>query len=262
MCGIIAVYDKEGKEQKHLSDMLNRLTHRGPDEEELCRYKTMYLGHKRLSIIGPSKGHQPISNETDDIHLVVNGEIYNYQEIKNNLTDHNFSTLSDSEVIIHLYEQKGVDCVYDLDGMFAFVLSDNEKPFVARDTLGIKPLYYAEEGGGLFFASEMKSLTSFVNEVKEFPPGHYFTPDLGFQEFRKIEASFQDAQQYRNTSSDQIAEGIRHRLEQAVKKRLMADVPVGVFLSGGLDSSLVAALAQKQSENKHLKSFCVGMKGG
>ncbi|WP_202943846.1 asparagine synthase (glutamine-hydrolyzing) [Natranaerobius thermophilus] len=262
MCGIVAVYDKESGDHRQLTEMLNKLNHRGPDEEELCNYKTMYLGHKRLSIIGPSKGRQPISNENDDIHLVVNGEVYNYEELKTQLSNHNFSTLSDSEVIIHLYEEQGIDCVKNLDGMFAFVLSDNEKPFVARDTLGIKPLYYAEEDGCLFFASEMKSLANFVKEVKEFPPGHYFTPETGFQQFRKIQVSYASTQQNKSISLNQITEGIRTRLEAAVKKRMMAHVPLGVFLSGGLDSSLVAALAKEHTKKKPLKSFCVGMKGG
>jgi len=141
-------------------------------------------------------------------------------------------------VIIHMYEEKGVDCVRELDGMFTFVISDEGKPFAARDTLGIKPLYYAEDDERIYFSSELKSLVDYVDEVKEFPPGHYYTPETGFQPFRLVEVPYSHTRKHQNASTEEIAEGIRQRLERAVVKRLMADVPLGVLLSGGLDSSL------------------------
>ncbi|KUK41235.1 MAG: Asparagine synthetase [Clostridia bacterium 62_21] len=260
MCGIVAHYGRRSERQ--IRKMLAKVHHRGPDEDDLCRFGDLWLGHKRLSIIGPEQGHQPIPNETGDISVVVNGEIYNYRELKRMLSGHTFATRSDSEVVVHLYEEMGTDCVRVLDGMFAFVLSDNGRPFAARDTLGIKPLYYAEDDKGIYFSSELKSLIDVVDNVKEFPPGHYYTPETGFKAYRELKAPFVDMENWSEADTRQAMETLREKLEKAVVKRLMADVPLGVLLSGGLDSSLVAAIAKKHTGQEQLNSFCVGMEGG
>jgi len=260
MCGIVALYGKQSKEL--LQEMLEKVHHRGPDEDDLCRFDSLYMGHKRLSIIGPDLGHQPIPNETGEINVIVNGEIYNYRQLQQRLSGHTFSTKSDSEVVVHLYEEMGTECVKELDGMFAFVLSDNGKPFAARDTLGIKPLYYAEDENGIYFASELKSLIGVVDDIHEFPPGHYYTPETGIKPFRELHAPFSSMKEWDDNDIEQAMATIREKFEQAVVKRLMADVPLGVLLSGGLDSSLVSAIARKHTSEEQLNSFCVGMEGG
>jgi len=265
MCGIIARYSKKegsGVDIGNLSLMLDKLNHRGPDEDGLCRCEDLHLGHKRLSIIGPQHGHQPIPNETEDIQVIANGEIYNYRELKESLAHHSFSTHSDSEVIVHLYEEMGYRCVQKLEGMFAFVLSERGKPFAARDTLGIKPLYYLENKEEVYFASEMKSLSDLSGDVKEFPPGHFYTLETGVQPFHRLEVPYSLTEKYQDYPLEKILKGIRDRLERAVIKRLMSDVPLGVLLSGGLDSSLVSALARKHTGGQQLNSFVVGMEGG
>ncbi len=260
MCGIVALYGKQS--EKDLRDMLEKVHHRGPDEDDLCKFGNLYLGHKRLSIIGPDLGHQPIPNETGDINVIVNGEIYNYRKLKERLNGHTFSTKSDSEVVVHLYEEMGTRCVQELDGMFAFVLSDNGKPFAARDTLGIKPLYYAQDDNGIYFASELKSLVGVTEKVLEFPPGHYYTPETGIQPYRELKAPYTGIKNWNDNKMEEAMANIREKLEQAVVKRLMADVPLGVLLSGGLDSSLVSAISRRHTEDEQLNSFCVGMEGG
>lgn len=259
MCGIVAFYGK--KSHVNLKSMLEKIHHRGPDEDGLDSFGNLNLGHKRLSIIGPDSGRQPIPNETGDINIVANGEIYNYKKLKERLVGHTFNTKSDSEVIVHLYEEIGLECVKELDGMFAFILSDKGKPFAARDTLGIKPLYFSEDAKGIYFASEIKSLIEITANITEFPPGHYYTPETGIQPFRKLKTTYCGIDQWYNEDTQRAMETIRKKLEQAVIKRLMSDVPLGVLLSGGLDSSLVSAIAKKNSAGT-LNSFCVGMEGG
>ena len=262
MCGIITFFGDE-KSKQELKERLEKLNHRGPDEDDLCNFNNLYLGHKRLSIIGPEHGHQPIPNETGKKNVVANGEIYNYQQLKEKIKEnHQFNTKTDSEVIVHLYEEMGVDCVKQLEGMFAFVLSDDGKPFVARDTLGIKPLYYAEDNSGIYFASELKALMdATTGEIKEFPPGHYYTPETGLQSYGEVNAPFAKIETGKEQNLNEITIELREKLEQAVRRRLMTDVPLGVLLSGGLDSSLTSAIANKYTDRK-LKSFCVGMEGG
>jgi len=259
MCGIVAHYGKQT--EAVLRKMLEKVRHRGPDEEDLCAFGNLYLGHKRLSIIGPDLGRQPISNETGAINVVVNGEIYNYRRLQQKLPEHTFTTKSDSEVVVHLYEELGPDCVKELDGMFALVLSDRGRPFAARDTLGIKPLYYAQDENGIYFASEIKSLINVTKEIYEFPPGHYYSLETGLKPYRELEAPFSDLTTWNERDVQKAMATIREKLEQAVVKRLMADVPLGVLLSGGLDSSLVSAIARKHTRQRQLNSFCVGMEG-
>ncbi len=260
MCGIVALYGKQSSAS--LKEMLEKVNHRGPDEDGICSFGDLHLGHKRLSIIDLESGRQPISNENGNINIVVNGEIYNHHDLKSKLSGHNFRTKSDSEVVVHLYEEMGTDCVKELQGMFAFVLSDKGKPFAARDTLGIKPLYYSLSDNNMYFASEFKSLAGFVDKITEFPPGHYYTPETGIKPFRKIETPFSYTRRSEYLDVEDIISTLKEKFEQAVVKRLMSDVPLGVLLSGGLDSSLVSAVARKHTAEKQLNSFCVGMEGG
>ncbi|UOQ45095.1 asparagine synthase B [Halobacillus salinarum] len=261
MCGIFVSMGEI--EEKEMDEVLDLLYHRGPDEGKSVVLDNVKLGHRRLSIIGLEDGIQPIHNEKKDQWIVCNGEIYNYSSIKEQLqSETNFLTHSDSEVALKLVETQGAEAIDQLDGMFAFFIADqrNNSFIVARDTLGIKPLYYGrDEQGKYVFSSELKAIYRFVEEAHEFPHGHYFTPESGFVCYRKI------AEPEHEYSTDQLSDvnhQIRQTLEIAVQKRLVADVEVGVLLSGGLDSSLIAAIAKKYHKGPFpLKSFCVGAEG-
>ncbi len=261
MCGIFVSMGEVDAEQ--MDEVLNLLHHRGPDEGKSVLLDNVNLGHRRLSIIGLEDGIQPIHNDKEDQWIVCNGEIYNYASIKEQLQQETkFLTHSDSEVALKLVETKGVEAIDQLDGMFAFFIADqrNQSFIVARDTLGIKPLYYGvDEDGKYVFSSELKAIYKFVEQAHEFPHGHYFTPEKGFVCYRKIESP--DYEFSKEQLSD-VNHHIRQTMEIAVQKRLVADVEVGVLLSGGLDSSLIAAIAKKYHRGKFpLKSFCVGAEG-
>jgi asparagine synthase (glutamine-hydrolysing) len=208
------------------------------------------LAHRRLSIIDVAGGAQPLANETGDIHIVCNGEIYNHRALRSRLGEHRFRSNSDSEVIVHLYEELGPACVRELDGMFAFVLSDGDRFLAARDPFGIKPLYVARQGSGLAFASELKALPPGAADVFELPPGSLITGDGLAPWFR---AGWHEPPV--EPDPDDVTP-LRNALERAVEKRLMSDVPLGVFLSGGLDSSAIAALVRERVDDLH--SFVVG----
>ncbi|MBB5173321.1 asparagine synthase B [Texcoconibacillus texcoconensis] len=263
MCGIIAVTQAISNEK--MEKMMDEIEHRGPDEGDQAHLNRFHFAHQRLSIVGVEDGKQPIFDENDTKALVCNGEIYNYEMLKKELENKNttFTTASDSEVVLRGYEKWGLQAIQKLDGMFAFVLADtkNNTYVAARDTLGIKPLYYGElEDGSLIFASELKSIYALTDQVDEFPPGYYYTPDDGFVCYRMIEP-VKKQDQLKMDRNDLLA-GIRHHLQTAVKKRMMADVPVGVLLSGGLDSSLISAIAMQVKEQREpLHSFCVGFEG-
>ncbi len=251
MCGIAGIWGES--DNVMLGSMLEEISHRGPDGQGRVVRDDFSLGHNRLSIIDVEGGDQPISNEDSKLRLIFNGEIYNYKEIKKGLSDHDFKTDSDSEVILHLFEDKGKDVVKKLDGMFAFAICSDEDIFIARDPLGIKPLYYGYNGDNMYFSSEIKSLLKATGDINEFPAGYYYCSDQGFKKYYSL-PEIPD-----NFSKDinEIILSIRKKLEEAVVKRLMSDVPLGVFLSGGLDSSIIAAIARKY---KHgiLHSFAVG----
>lgn len=263
MCGIFAMTGRLREGQ--MKEVLESMVHRGPDEGDETLLDNFHLGHQRLSIVGLNQGKQPIPNEDQSKWIVVNGEIYNYEKIKREqLTSSRFITESDSEVPLKLYEQEGPSSVKYLDGMFAFVIADSERNtfIAARDTIGIKPLYYGTTGDGkMVFASELKTLYIVTSDVNEFPPGHYYTPEEGFVSYREITEP-ESHQIFPKSDLEDMMEGIRHHLGNAVEKRLMADVEVGVLLSGGLDSSLIALLAQERRKMNlpPLKSFCVGSK--
>jgi asparagine synthase (glutamine-hydrolysing) len=239
-----------------VSAAVERLRHRGPDGSGLHAVGHAVLGHRRLSIIDVARGGQPLLSEDGRIALVCNGEIYNHESLRARLEErHRFSSRSDSEVIVHLYEETGADCVTALDGMFAFVLTDGVRLLAARDPLGIKPLYMGRDGdGGLWFASEIKALVEPCSEIEEFPPGHLFTLDGGLR--RWFDPPWkQPLDNFASFDAPALALG----LGRAVEKRLMSDVPFGVSLSGGLDSSLIAALMRPYVDELH--SFSVGLEG-
>jgi asparagine synthase (glutamine-hydrolysing) len=238
-----------------IDGVAERLHHRGPDDSGLLHNGSTVLAHRRLSIIDVAGGKQPLRNENGNLALVCNGEIYNHARLRRELREpHRFVTHSDSEIILHLYEELGPACVTKLDGMFAFVLSDGERVFAARDPLGIKPLYMGRDStGGLWFASELKALIGVCTSIEEVPPGFAYTRGRLQQWFEPPWREPPD----RSLMLDPSA--IRDRLEAAVVKRLMSDVPVGVFLSGGLDSSIIAALVRRHVDELH--SFSVGLEG-
>lgn len=255
MCGIagcIGINDKETIER-----MLDALGHRGPDGRGIHTHGRFVFGHTRLSIVDVAKGKQPILAKSGDAGIICNGEIYNFQAIRDRLADtYRFVTHSDSEVILALFREKGEDCVHDLDGMFAFALYDDDRFMLARDPIGIKPLYYGYKDDHFYFSSELGAMSlSGVPEVHEFPAGHFYTPDLGFRSYYQIPAS----KEFHLTDEKHAADLIRSTLTHAVKKRLLSDkeIHVGAFCSGGLDSSLIAALAALDIPNLH--TFAVGM---
>ncbi|MBZ4655759.1 MAG: asparagine synthase (glutamine-hydrolyzing) [Thermoanaerobacter sp.] len=255
MCGLAGIIGTADKSK--IQRMLEKIQHRGPDESGIFADENITLGHNRLTIIDLYHGRQPIKNEDGRYWLIYNGEIYNYQLLRKDLKNHIFSTDTDSEVIIHLYEELGKNCINYIDGMFALAIYDSKKKtiFIARDPLGIKPLYYGKTKEGYFaFASEIKALQEVTDDINEFPNGYIYTTENGFERYYSIP---QDPMHFADV--DNIINGLRLRLEDSVRKRLIADVPVGVFLSGGLDSSLIAAIAAKYKNPLH--SFAVGVEG-
>ncbi len=261
MCGILAII--KGKDSKKLDVTLvkqlsKQMQHRGPDESDIHITKNGHiLSHERLSIIDLHTGKQPLQG-TDTCWMVHNGEIYNHQELRDTLLKHHiFSTASDSEVIVHLYEEFGYDFCDKLDGVFAFVVINKNDFIAARDPIGVKPLYYGKDSeGNMYFASEMKALATQCVEFSAFPPGHFYTPKTGFVRyyqpnwFKPEKAS---------KPFDLVT--LRETLITATKKRLMTDVPLGLLLSGGLDSSLTSAIACRLLEDtdQQIHSFSIGL---
>lgn len=253
MCGILGVFGKFKNTESQFEQMLQRLEHRGPDNSGTITKEGVFLGHQRLSIVDVERGYQPFESNGGNIHLVCNGEIYNYQNLKRQL-DYVFSSESDNEVIIPLYKQNGLDFINDLDGMFSFIISDKNRFFVARDPIGIKPLYWGFDNENMYFSSEIKVLLDKADRIREFPNGCYFDSDEGFKSYYQLPQvdSF-------ITEIDDAIKKIRDTLKKSVKKRTLSDVPVGVFLSGGLDSSIIAALLKEEIPELH--SFSVGLPG-
>jgi len=257
MCGIAGCIGTDDITTIEL--MLDSLSHRGPDDRGIHSFGKNVFGHTRLSIIDVAKGHQPILTNNGKSGIICNGEIYNYQAIRQKLVSkYSFKTVSDSEVILHLYREKGPDCVNDLDGMFAFALYDEDTFMLARDHIGIKPLYYGYKDDNLYFSSELGALSlSGVREINEFPCGHYYTPERGFVQYYQVPL----VMDHPEIDIEYTKELIRSTLTEAVKKRLLADkqVHVGAFCSGGLDSSLITAIAASEIPNLH--TFSVGIEG-
>src|SRR5499427_8113412 len=274
MCGIAGIVRVDGRPvlEGEIRAMCGAMAHRGPDEEGVYLGEGVGLGMRRLSIIDLENGQQPVSNEDGTVWVVFNGEIYNYRELRGLLTrrGHVFRTASDTETIVHLYEDFGSKAVGYLSGMFAFAVWDERRRrlLVARDRLGIKPLYYAEVGGRLAFASELKSILalgeldaaldgealghylafqvtprqqSIVAGVRKLEPGHFLvaSPGTAPRVERYWDVRFEPD---RSEPPARLAERLRELLEESVRLHLVSDVPVGAFLSGGMDSSSVVAV--------------------
>ncbi|MBI2842405.1 MAG: asparagine synthase B [Armatimonadetes bacterium] len=256
MCAIAGVVGSPNSDRT-LDKMIERLRHRGPDDSGAYCCGEAALGHTRLSIIDVAGGKQPIFNEDGSACIIFNGEIYNHRKLREQLTKHHtFKTNTDTEVILHLFDEIGERCVGELDGMFSFAIYDeNRGLLLARDPLGIKPLYVGHVGDTTYFASEMKALIGIIPKFKEFPAGHSYSTEKGLRRYFSMPEEY-----YAEMSAEEARAGIRDYLDAAVEKRLMSDVPLGVFLSGGLDSSIIAAIAARKMEG--LNTFCVGMKGG
>lgn len=256
MCGILATFGKA--DATYVSQQSALMAHRGPDERGMVETSLGILCHERLSIVDTATGRQPI-NGTRNCYVVHNGEIFNHVQLHAETLKGKYKchTTSDSEVIIHMYEEFGIDFCNMLDGFYAFAIIDEDKKkfMVARDPIGIKPLYYGtDKNGTMWFASEMKSLCDACVDINVFPPGYYYTPETGFVKFYipKWETT---------TADDYDATDLRDYLERSVDKRLMCDVPFGVLLSGGLDSSLIAAITARKlkEQGKQLHSFSIGL---
>ncbi|OIV41323.1 asparagine synthase B [Flavobacterium johnsoniae] len=257
MSGLLAVIGK-GKDPQLVKELSERMSHRGPDESDLHIMENgSVLCHESLSIIDLNSGKQPIQG-TNKAWMVHDGEIYNYQELKDTvLKDHTFRTKSDSEVIVHLYEEFGYDFCNKLDGDFAFVIIDGDKYIAGRDPIGVKPLYYGlDERGRIYFSSEMKSIADQCKSFSTFPPGHYYTAKSGFVKYYHPE--YED---HKNAVQALDLSLIRESLIEATRKRLMSEVPVGVILSGGLDTSLISSIASRllKESGKKLPSFSIGL---
>ena len=277
MCGIVAILNV--KEQTHaLRDkalkMSQKIRHRGPDWSGIYCGGTAILAHERLSIVDPESGGQPLYSSDRKQVLAVNGEIYNHQELRRRYAGkYEFQTGSDCEVILALYRDKGIDFLEDLSGIFAFVLYDEERNefLIARDPIGVIPLYIGYDSDGtVYVASELKALEGQCESYEPFLPGHYYwSVSPGMKWYYRRNWMQYDAVKDNPASVEAIREG----LTAAVKRQLMSDVPYGVLLSGGLDSSVISALAEKFSEHRieddsrtraywpRLHSFAVGLKG-
>jgi asparagine synthase (glutamine-hydrolysing) len=291
MCGICGIFytDRARRvERDTLTEMNERIVHRGPDDDGFLVEANIGLAMRRLSIIDIQTGHQPICNEDENVWIVYNGELYNHLELRRDLEacGHRYRTKSDTETIVHLYEEYGRDCVKYLRGMFAFAIWDRRKRqlFIARDRLGIKPLYYWYDGRTLLFGSEIKAILAYPGLTPEFNRvtlaeylafGYIPEPETMYAGIKKLlpghtleigEAGEPKASSYWDLKVQVDGEGrprqyyvdrYRELLEGCVSSHLMSDVPLGVFLSGGLDSSAVAALTTK-IRREPIETFAVG----
>jgi asparagine synthase (glutamine-hydrolysing) len=244
--------------------MLERLVHRGPDDVGSVAVSGAWLGHRRLSIVDVSGGHQPLVGAGGNFYLVGNGEVYNHAAIRRRLPGYHFRTNSDNEVALALVERDGPAALSKLNGMFAFACASEDGRFLAaRDPVGIKPLYWANTGDAVLFASEMAAFEpQHRRDIEVFPPGHYWTPEVGLVRFAHAVPEDARCNGVRDGGSRESAlSATREVLVDAVERQLMGDVPVGVFLSGGLDSTLVAAIAQNylRGRGQTLKTFAVGL---
>jgi len=292
MCGICGIFDRSGSpvDGRILERMTRILAHRGPDGEGFLVDGEVGLGHRRLSIIDVEGGAQPISNENGELQVILNGEIYNFIELRKELeaAGHKFKTRSDTEVIVHAYEQWGKNCVRRLNGMFAFALwnSIQHELFLARDHLGIKPLYYSELGKRIFFASEIKALLqepkiprevdvealaelftfryvpapkTLFKGIFKLPPGHlmYIT-----RKSMTIERFWNWVPHHRtNWREGELIEEYQMLLEDAIRLQLRSDVPLGLFLSSGIDSGTLLAVMSKYASGP-VQAVTIGFEGG
>lgn len=277
MCGIVSIFNIQEQtpelRQKALR-MSQKIRHRGPDWSGIYTGGSAILCHERLSIVDPESGKQPLFSSDKKQVLAVNGEIYNHQDIRRRYAGkYQFQTGSDCEVILALYRDKGIDFLEDLSGIFAFALYDAERDefLIARDPIGVIPLYIGyDDDGKVYVASELKALEGQCDRYEPFLPGHYYwSREPGMKRYYKRDWFSYDAVKDNAASVTDIHDA----LEAAVKRQLMSDVPYGVLLSGGLDSSVISAIAEKLSERRiedddkerawwpRLHSFAVGLKG-
>jgi asparagine synthase (glutamine-hydrolysing) len=293
MCGLSGFLslDQRRADPATLSHMMATLVHRGPDDEGAYVEGRVALGHRRLKIIDLATGRQPVANETGTVHAMLNGEIYNFRGLADTLRarGHRFTTRSDTEVIVHAYEEFGEECLAHFNGMFAFVLWDAERQtlFIARDRMGEKPLYYAERNGWFVFGSEVRALLAhpeirreldlyglsrylthgslpdphtILEGVFKLPPGHFLTVTSGKTRLSCYwDIPFRPAPAGASQPSDaEWADALWGALCTSVRHRLVSDVPVGIFLSGGLDSSAVTAAAVAVAPGQRFQSFSIG----
>jgi asparagine synthase (glutamine-hydrolysing) len=292
MCGISGVFDFKGApvDRELVRRMSSAISHRGPDGEGYYFDDAVGLGHRRLSIIDIKGGSQPISNETDRLHIIFNGEIYNYVELREELQakGHRFKTQTDTEVILHAYEQWGIDCVSRFNGIFAFAIWDQDKKrlFIARDHLGVKPLYYACVGNRFIFGSEIKALLqdpgcvrevdltalgelftlryvpspkTLIQGISKLPPAHSMlvsADGISLTRYWKWTPKIREA-----VNEDALIEEYRALVEDAVRLQMRSDVPVGLFLSSGVDSGAILALMARQTTSP-IHTFTIGFENG
>tara|TARA_Y100000994_G_C15703155_1_gene446103 strand:- start:4018 stop:5682 length:1665 start_codon:yes stop_codon:yes gene_type:complete len=277
MCGIVCAFDlkvKSSELRPNLLDMSKKIRHRGPDWSGIFSNEKAILAHERLAIVDPTSGKQPLFSSDGKLVLAANGEIYNHLDLKKELvSEYQFKTNSDCEVILALYEKYGCDFIDKLNGIFAFAIYDIDKNeyFIARDHIGIIPLYMGWDDDGTFYvASELKALEYKCTKIELFPPGNYlYSNDEKLKKWYQYDWSDFKSVEKNNTSINDI----RTALESAVHRQLMTDVPYGVLLSGGLDSSIISAVVKKYADKRiesgdatdawwpQLHSFSVGLKG-
>ena len=277
MCGVVCAFDiKENSKalRYQILEMSKKVRHRGPDWSGIYSDENAILAHERLAIVDPISGNQPLVNSKKNLILSVNGEIYNHQILKSDhCRDYDFKTKSDCEIILALYNKYDIDFIDMLNGIFAFALFDKEKNrfLIARDHIGIIPFYTGyNENGTFFVASELKALEGYCNEISIFPPGHYMTS----KDKKPVKWYKRNWISLSGTNKEKIKTNqLKESLENAVHRQLMSDVPYGVLLSGGLDSSIIAAIAAKYSKKRveskdtspawwpRLHSFSVGLEG-
>ena len=277
MCGIVCAFDLKQKSEilrPLVLQMSKKIRHRGPDWSGIYSDNKTIMAHERLAIVDPASGKQPLFSLDRKLILAANGEIYNHREIRSRYKDsYKFQTQSDCEVILALYKQKGVDFVDDLNGIFGFAIYDveNDEYFIARDHMGVIPLYMGWDQNGTFYvASELKALEGHCTKIELFPPGHFLSSKDGklVQWYKREWVEFSAVKENETNISE-----IKKALEDAVHRQLMSDVPYGVLLSGGLDSSVTSAIAKKYASMRvesndqaaawwpQLHSFSVGLEG-
>ena len=277
MCGIVCVFDTKQKNEvirPQILEMSKKIRHRGPDWSGIYQHDNVIFSHERLAIVDPTSGKQPLFTKDKKVALAVNGEIYNHQELRSEFPDYEFLTQSDCEVILALYRRDGKNFLEKLNGIFAFALydEDNDAYLIGRDHMGIVPLYMGwDKNGSFYVASELKSLEGVCNKIEEFLPGHFLYSKDGQELQQWYKRDWTDFDNVKDNETDISA--IRKGLEEAVHRQLMSDVPYGVLLSGGLDSTIIAAVTAKFARQRiesgdtqeawypRLHSFAVGLEG-
>ncbi len=277
MCGIVCAFElkqSSGLLRTQILEMSKKIRHRGPDWSGIFSNEKAIMAHERLAIVDPASGKQPLFSENGNLVLAANGEIYNHRELRKQFeSNYNFKTQSDCEVILALYQEKGPHFIDEMNGIFGFAIYNIQKDeyFIARDHMGIIPLYIGWDKNGTFYvASELKALEGVCTKIELFPPGYYLESKTG----KLVQWYKRDWENYSAVKENQTSiDAIKKALEAAVHRQLMSDVPYGVLLSGGLDSSIISAIAKKYAQKRiesddqadawypQLHSFSVGLDG-